>query len=496
VDAAASDPAQAAIDWLTQNGFRARGMERDVLGPYLRQGYNLLAFKLRSGADKTSLRPVALTYEGKQPVLPIRAASAASPAEMGVLVWVIGPAQAVPENFASLVLNDALVDWSSGRKFAADTLPAGGSGPFGAPVPKPRNYDALVARAVEEAGGRGFVTELGGPASRYRDLVWSARDKDNVELLAGQTFEDGLDLVLMAHAQFGGWDGFREAVIAALTLPEGVTLEAFAAKPEQFRGAAKIDTAVFMQQLDEKVVKPVAETAALMYQGPYLTRLYSVMRGAPTLDPSFAYNPDLSQVHNVHVAQQQLDCSAGMPVQRDAGWQLSLPQGGVVRGSGNQPWPLALGTLPANLKVVTLSTSGPGDVMIDNSQAIGSGLRSAGHDTVASSTPQTPQHGEAIGGPQSVRPVGGFSSPEPAADAGSSQEDDESDGDDPEQSSRRGGRCPHRAGRGAGRGRRCCACASTTQRTGGAATRSGDLQDVPPGALPRVVGQHARLFRA
>ncbi|HEX6245986.1 MAG TPA: DUF2330 domain-containing protein, partial [Polyangiales bacterium] len=450
VDAAASDPAQVAIDWLAQNGFRARGMERELLGPYLRQGYNLLAFKLRSGADRTSLRPVALTYEGKQPVLPIRAASAASPAEMGVLVWVVGPAQAVPENFASLVLNDALVDWLSGRKFAANTLPSGGSGPFGAPVPKPRNYDALVARAVEEAGGRGFVTELGAPASRYRELVWSARDQDNLDLLTGQSFEDGLDLVLMAQAYFGGWDGFREAVIAAVTLPPGVTLEAFGAKPDQYRGAAKVDTEIFAKQLNEKVAKPVAEAAALMHQGPYLTRLYSVMRGAPTLDPSFNYNADLSQLHNVHVAQQRLECGADMPAQRDAKWRFELPQGAVVHGSGNQAWPLAPGALPANLKVVTLSSSGPGDVMIDNTQTIGSGLRGAGHDTSAGSAPQTPRHGDTIGGPQSVRPVGAFTEPEPTADAGSSQ-DDEGDAEDPGRSMSDGG-CALGQGRAPGAG--------------------------------------------
>ena len=30
---------------------------------------------------------------------------------MGIQVWVIGPSQAVPANYKSLVINDALIDW-------------------------------------------------------------------------------------------------------------------------------------------------------------------------------------------------------------------------------------------------------------------------------------------------------------------------------------------------------------------------------------------------
>jgi hypothetical protein len=367
-------------------------------------------------------------------VLPLRAASAAAQ-DMGVVIWAVGPAQAVPENVAGLVLNEALIDWLSGRKFAATTLPAGGAGPFGPQVPKPRNYDALVARAVEEAGGRGFVTELAEPTSRYRELVWSARDRDNIDQLAGQSFDDGLDLVLMAASHFGGWDGFREAVGAATTLPNGVTLDTFAKNPEQYRGSVRIDAEVFLRALNDKVAKPVADAAELLRQGPYLTRLFSVVRGAPTLDPAFTYNPDLAQINNFHVARQLLQCE-DMPAQRDAAFRVELPQGAVIQGRGSS-WPLALEALPANLKVVALASSGPGQVLMDNTQTIQSGLRSAGHDAVARSAPQTPQHGQSIGGEQSVRPLADIPSPAATRDAGAAGMDDEGEPDEPAGRSRR-----------------------------------------------------------
>ena len=136
-----------------------------VVGRYLRDGLHLLAFKLTSdakaGADADAIRPVVLTYESKLPMIPIRPRRPRR--RLGIQVWVLGPSQAVPDNYRSLVINDALLDWPTGRRYVAGTLPAGGVGPFEPDyVSKPSNYDAVVSAAAREAGGQGFVTELGG----------------------------------------------------------------------------------------------------------------------------------------------------------------------------------------------------------------------------------------------------------------------------------------------------------------------------------------------
>src|SRR5690606_16410601 len=124
----------------------------------------------------------------------------------------------------------------------------------------------------------------------------------------------------------------------------------------------------------EKVVAPVADTAALFSQAPYLTRLYSTMSpGEMTLDPVFNYNIDLDQISNVHVAQQRIECDPTQARPEDAPWRMALPQGGLVAGNGDS-WPLAMGSLPANLKVVALSTRGSGSVVQDNTTQISMAL--------------------------------------------------------------------------------------------------------------------------
>lgn len=414
------DAEGVASDWLASHGFELTDLDSKVLRPYLRDGYHLLVFKLSEGVEAGAIRPVTLTYESTLPTIPLRLTALAAQEHMEILVWVFGASQAVPENYQSLVLNDALIDWSTGRKFAAGALPAGGAGPFGPVLELPRNYSALVTAAADEAGGRGFVSELGGPASQYRDKIWTVLDQENFDTLSSELYADGIDAIYAAHRHYGRWDGFRDAIEGATTLPAGTTFAQFAADPNQYRGAATVDAARFLRLLDEKVVAPVADTAALFHQAPYLTRLYSTMSAAEmSLDPVFNYNIDLNQISNVHVAQQRIECDPAQPRPEDAPWRMALPQGGLIVGNGGG-WPLAMGSLPANLKVVSLSTRGSGSVVQDNTTQISMALvEHAGAHDGSLSIPRPPQHGTLIGGTQSVRP---FVEPSPTTDGAAGAE--------------------------------------------------------------------------
>jgi hypothetical protein len=328
------DPAKAATAWLTTHGYDATSLDRDVLNPYLRDGLNLLAFKLAKGNGPGAIRPVILTYESKLPMIPMRPTSVAAHDDMGIEVWVVGPSQAVPENTRSLVIDEARIDWLTAPSFVAGTLPAGGVGPFGTHVDRPSNYDAVVTATAHEAGGQGFVTELAGPASQYRDKVWSSLDDREFKTISSQPYPDGIDAVLAAKRRFGGWDGWKDALRGATTLSDGVTIDEFERNPAGYRGEAKVIVRTFFQLLDEKVLKPVAVTAAMLFRAPYLTRLYGTMSASEmTVDPEFDYNFDLAQVSNVHIAEQTIECSRAL-TQDDAPWRLTLPRGTVMDGKG------------------------------------------------------------------------------------------------------------------------------------------------------------------
>jgi hypothetical protein len=316
-------------------------------------------------------------------------------------------------NYRSLVLDDARIDWLSAGVFAAGTLPKGGVGPVGPHVTRPSNYDAIVAAATREAGGHGFVTELGGPASQFRPVVWWSLDAKELPSIADQHYADGIDAIVAANRLFGSWDGWQDAIRGATSLPAGVSISEFARDPSRYRGLAKVDKLRLFELLREDVVKPVADAAAMFDRAPYLTRLYGVMGpNEMTVDPVFDYDVGLAQVSSVHVARQVIDCTP-TPNRQDAAWRVRVPQGGVIAGKGRQ-WPAA-DTMPANLKIVDLSGGGAGRVVKDNSDEIGRRLFTTGTDI---EMPRPPQNGVLIGGTQIVTAHGPtYESHPPAASA-------------------------------------------------------------------------------
>ena len=99
-DPALEDPAGVATEWLTANGYDLTGLDSDVLEPYLSDGFNLLAFRLTSGADAGAIRPVILTYDGELPVIPIRPSASPdrtrAPAPLRLRGWSTGAAPPSP----------------------------------------------------------------------------------------------------------------------------------------------------------------------------------------------------------------------------------------------------------------------------------------------------------------------------------------------------------------------------------------------------------------
>jgi hypothetical protein len=384
------DPASVAVDWLTANGYDLTSLGPEVLRPYLADGLDLIAFKLSKPAETQTgtIRPVVLTFKSKLPVIPIRPTAVAAKDDMGVLVWVLGQSQAVPQNYKSLVLNEALINWFQGQY-------------------NPASYRGVVTAAANEAGGQGFVTEMAGSTKQLGSIIWPDYLTQQWQQYANTTFADGFDMISQAGS-YRDWDGYRDAIRAATTLPADVAFDDFGRNPDQYRGVAQIDQAVFLKELYEHVVRPVIKTQELIDGAPYFTRLFSTMSADEmTADPAFDFNPDLADVSNQHNAMQIIECSSSV-LQSEAPWRIVLPQGGVIRGKGYaSTWPYAPGgDLPANYKIVELTTKGAGVIAQDNSKMIADALFTQSgmkDDTMA---PEPPKRGVPIGGdePASTQP--------------------------------------------------------------------------------------------
>ncbi|MEZ4466215.1 MAG: DUF2330 domain-containing protein [bacterium] len=168
VTIASADP-RALVDWLRENGYRILPEMEPFVALYTAEGMKFVAMKLQPGQDVAAIQPIKMTYRAQGPGVPLRLTAVAAQLEMGVKVWVLADKRYDVVNMPGLAINDAdLVydDWTGQT-----------------------NYVGLVARAVDAAGGHGFVTEYATPTA---ELAAQIRDSFVPEW-AGQEAIDARD---------------------------------------------------------------------------------------------------------------------------------------------------------------------------------------------------------------------------------------------------------------------------------------------------------------
>jgi hypothetical protein len=350
LDQSLADPSDAAVNWLTKNGYDVSEGARGLFRPYLQDGLYLLALKLTKGADAGSIRPIVLTYSAQRPMIPIKLTAVAANDDMGVMTWLLSSARSVPQNYLSLELNEAKINW-----FNASST-----------------YNDVVSQAADEAGGQGFVTEYAALSSTLTQRVWSQQEESNWQSVRSRTTTDAISLYESTRSQYGTYDGFADVVRTVLVLPATVSLDAFNSCPRCYASEIKLPVPEYLEALEAQVIEPIRRVQKLIDSRPFVTRLYTTMSAADmTVDPVFTFNPDLPTVSNVHTANRITECNPFVTMD-EATWRIELPQGGVIRGRGqpSSDWPVATAVSASNLKVTRSSDSGAGVVLEDNSQRI------------------------------------------------------------------------------------------------------------------------------
>ena len=359
IDPAALPLSSVAVDWLTENGFFIDEAGAALLEPYLEGGMNLLAFRLTSGNDVGSIRPVTITFGPGLASIPIRPTAVAAVADMGVMVWVLGEERAVPVNYMSLELNDALINWLNPSS----------------------TYNDVVNAAADEAGGQGFVTEMAGTSAPLVETIYGSFERDAWARVQSTpwTHREG-ELLSTVLGQFGGFDGTRDALAATLPLPVDVDLETLLAcvscyYPYDDMDIDGFEPSAFIAAMNRLAIEPMARARAMFEGQPYVTRLYTTMSAAEmTRDPAFDFNGNLGDVSNVHNAERVIECSPSIST-AEAPWRVALPSGETVRGRGTA-WPFTAGTggMPANARILRIGNEGEGAVIEDNGAVIAAAL--------------------------------------------------------------------------------------------------------------------------
>ncbi len=381
VDQNRDDAAGLVLQWLDANGYDVTSLGEELLADYLSQGLNLLAFRLNKNAPSGSIRPIRITYEGSQPMIPIRPTAVAANPDMGIMVWILGKHRAIPHNYLSLELNEMLIDWFN---------PSG-------------TYDAVVTRAADDAGGQGFVTEMSDSTKRLSRIVYfedGQAEQVRAALQGAQTYRD-------TWLPMREWDGFDDVISRTVPVPAGTSpqdvidcldcvldmlpavnrgeLEATLPPAANFtieeRSCEELDltpgdecTAVmgsdgrplwdperFIEELETLVLAPMRDTQALLDEHDTFTRLYTTMSADEmTMDPVFDFNPDLDTVTNVHTRTRNVGCNDN--------WEVFFAEGRVSNDSFS--WPVGIDTMPANRRVLQHGISGDAMVLEDNREEI------------------------------------------------------------------------------------------------------------------------------
>ena len=365
-----SDDSQAIVTWLVDNGYQLGDLGVELLHPYVEEGAFFLALKLAADRDVGDLQPIAMTYVADEPGIPIRLTAVATAPDLGVLAWVLADQRAIPRNYLHVQINEALIDWFNGGF----------------------NYPEVVTQAANEAGGQAFVTDYAGPSKIVNDFFFGEFDLERLRLQAHPA--DFLDAAL---SQGFPRDAQMQTLIRrhipmpAAVLAEGVLEVVFGGDREAYEQSREegqlqniaersfynniraydryitdleFDAAAFAADLERIVVEPLASVRQSFTEKPYLTRLYTTLSADEmTLDPMFAYNPDLPEVGNIRFADARWDCADpdNTPFEE---WELliTLADGREIRtrpfANGGGPRPLPIGE-PAAAVIEQLDTSGP-----------------------------------------------------------------------------------------------------------------------------------------
>ena len=144
VQVVTSEDADAMANWLEANNYDLTDRGGELIAPYVEMGMNFVALRLRQDRGVGDIEPLVMEYEAECPMIPIRLTAVATQPNLGIFVWLLGPARAVPINYLHVTPNYARLNWYTG--------------PFNAYA----SYQNLITVAMDEVGGQGFATDYAG----------------------------------------------------------------------------------------------------------------------------------------------------------------------------------------------------------------------------------------------------------------------------------------------------------------------------------------------
>ncbi len=331
--------------WLEDNNYDLSDRGRELIAPYVADGMKFVAVKLRSGQSSGAIQPLIMKYKSTKPMVPIKLTAVAALEDMGVLVWLVSDARAVPDNYLHVVPNYTRLNWYTGPNNA-----------YG-------SYQSLITAAMNEAGGQGFATDFAGTIDDATTQFLTTAEDLQQEL--DNLDQRGNDNEFLASLYRGPrTDALRALYQQYLPLPqgqdEGVYFESFALESNYTADELAQARVNIRQAFIDVEIDPLRNSIDLIPTGRYLTRLYTTLSADEmTLDPSFEFNPAMEPQSRTRRATLVENCENNETV-----WSLILGEGTgrdgetVMNGTSQSPISVPAPAVQQDAVFSTAKTSG------------------------------------------------------------------------------------------------------------------------------------------
>ena len=343
-----AENADTLITWLQDQGYSLPDDLEVVLDPYVSTGQYFVALKLSSDKDTGDLAPLGMRYAGTAASIPIQLTSIATIPDLPIEVFVLGSARAVPDNYLHVQINEAAIDWLNGAT----------------------NYRAVVARAVDEAGGQAFATDFSGSTDLMANSIWT----DGVVNLASlaATTDPIQWLEAIVYSGIAPSSQLNALLVRYVPAPAGVDDATFLACPSCYQGqvnAPDFDPVVATHAFDLEIVKVLMGQQARIDGATQLTRLFTTMDAEEmTADPIFVLNADIEQdISATHTATDHTRTAVFSGKTQARTLELADGREFVFSDPSDTTAMQAVNS-PDALVIEDLSATGEGTVMFDGTE--------------------------------------------------------------------------------------------------------------------------------
>ncbi len=254
VEVISSDNAQALATWLNTNGYDLTDRGEELIAPYVAEGMNFVALKLRQNQGVGDIEPLIMKYQSEVTQIPIRLTAVAAQDDMGVIVWLLGSSRAVPLNYLHVIPNYTRLNWYAGT--------------FNAYA----SYQGLITAAMNEAGGQGFATDYAGTEFDAASALPTVETYTN-ELVSLSAVADDAEFVAALSSSFVlPQDKVQEILNRELPLPVGE--DPFIYQVPELLGDTYTEEelsearAAIIVQINDTIVKPLEEGLAVFDGNP------------------------------------------------------------------------------------------------------------------------------------------------------------------------------------------------------------------------------------